>query len=93
MIDHRELPCKWWNTYGKTIKTASLNGHSQERLLDCGDSGACDAPLALSALFWNPVHFWPGNEILTWPEKKKKNPSFEFQTITQMFMVLKDFAK
>ena len=46
---------------------------------------------SLLALFWNPMHFWPGNEILTWP--KKKNPSFVFQTIRQMFMVLKDFAK
>ena len=52
MIGYRELPSKWWNTYQKTIKTASLNGHSQERLLDCGDSGAHDAPLALSLLYF-----------------------------------------
>ena len=48
---------------------------------------------ALFALLWNPVHFWPGNEILTWQKKKKKNPSFKFQTITQILIVLKDFAK
>ena len=52
MILHHELPCKWWNTCRNTIKTASLNGHSQESLLDCGDSGACDAPVVLSLLYF-----------------------------------------
>lgn len=71
MIGHCELLCKWLNTHRKTIKITSLNGQSQERVLDYGDSTerlGCSVSLSL-ALFWNPMHSWPADETLTWQKE------------------------